>query len=81
MFRNEYFLADYIYKIGNFNVDFINSGFIGDGYTDIYNADWADGINGGTQKDYRISYATSNGGSYTYDFCLIPLVGKWATFK
>ena len=76
MLRNEYFLADYIYKIGNFSVDFISSGFIGEGYNDIFNADWVSGISGMTEYTKpRRNYATEADGKYTYDFCVIPLVG------
>ena len=73
--RNEYFLADYIYKIGNFAVDAVNSSFISEGYTDLFNADWADGIGTNPQKDFRIAYATLADNKYTYDFCITPLVG------
>lgn len=65
-----------MYKIGNFSTDFITTGFIGEGFTDIFNADWDSGIS--TMKDYtdpRHSYATHANGVYTYDFCVIPLVG------
>ena len=65
-----------MYKIGNFSVDFINTGFIGEGYTDVFNADWESGIDGMSEyKDPRVAYATQAGGKYTYDFCVIPLVG------
>ena len=76
MFRNEYFLADYIYKIGNYSVDFISTGFIGEGYTDVFNANWSSGID--TMEGYkegRQSFGTHADGMYTYDFCVIPLVG------
>ena len=73
-FRNEYFLADYIYKIGNFSINFVNSGFLGEGYTDVYNAGW-DSIHDKSAKDVRVSYATHKSAQYTYDFCIIPLVG------
>ena len=73
--RNEFFLADYMYKIGNFAVDYISTGFIGEGYTDLYNADWADGISTKVQQAARILPATKANNMYTYDFCLIPMVG------
>lgn len=73
--RNEYFLADYIYKIGNFAVDAICTGFIGEGYTDLYNADWSDGIDSKSQKDARLFYATTANNTHTFDFCIVPLVG------
>ena len=65
-----------MYKIGNFSVDFISSGFIGEGYNDVFNADWVSGIDG--MNEYtkpRRNYATEADGKYTYDFCVIPLVG------
>ena len=73
--RNEFFVSDYIFKIGNYAVDYITSGFTAEGWTDIYNADWSDGINDKPQKAWRISYATHANSQYTYDFCLIPTGG------
>ena len=73
--RNEFFLADYIYKIGNYAVDYIATGFIGEGYTDIYNADWSDGINDKPQKESRLFCATTAKNTHTFDFCVIPMVG------
>ena len=65
-----------MYKIGNFSVDFISSGFIGEGYTDVFNADWVSGISAMTEYTQpRQNYATHANGKYTYDFCVIPLVG------
>ena len=65
-----------MYKIGNFSVDFISSGFIGEGYTDVFNADWSSGISAMTEYTQpRRNYATHANGKYTYDFCVIPLVG------
>ena len=76
LFRNEYFLADYIYKIGNFSVDYINTGFIGEGYTDVFNANWSSGIDSlPGYKEGRQSFGTHEDGVSTYDFCVIPLVG------
>ena len=65
-----------MYKIGNFSVDYIKTGFIGEGYTDVFNADWSSGIS--TLREYYIprhSFGTLAEGMYTYDFCVIPLVG------
>ena len=65
-----------MYKIGNFNVDFISSGFIGEGYNDVFNADWISGIDTkGPYKENRQSYGTKAEGVITYDFCVIPMVG------
>ena len=65
-----------MYKIGNFSVDFISSGFIGEGYTDVFNADWSSGISAMTEYTQpRRNYATHANGKYMYDFCVIPLVG------
>ena len=74
VFRNEYFLADYMYKIGNFSMDFIETGFIGEGYNDVYNGDWSSGV-ANERKNSRQSYGTNADGVFTYDFCVIPLVG------
>jgi len=36
-FRGEYFLIDYMQKIGNFNTSYIDSAFAIEGYSDVYN--------------------------------------------
>ena len=38
-FRGEYFLSDYITKIGNFDSSMIDTGFYIEGYVDNYNCD------------------------------------------
>ena len=73
-FRNEYFLADYIYKVGNYNIEFIKSGFIGEGYTDIYNANYAQAAQL-AEAAIRKSFGTTVEPNIVYDFCIIPNVG------
>ena len=35
--RNEFFLSDYIYKLANFDLNMIHSGFMIEGYYDTFN--------------------------------------------
>ena len=39
LFRGEFFLTDYIYKIGNFDTSMIGSAFRPEGYFDWFNGD------------------------------------------
>ena len=67
-------MADYIYKIGNYNVEFIKSGFIGEGYTDLYNANQNQAI-ALSEAAIRKRFGTDDGSNIIYDFCIIPNVG------
>ena len=71
-------MADYIYKIGNYNTEFIKSGFIGEGYTDLYNADYAQAkqLN---EAAIRQSFGSPVGSDILYDFCIIPNIGFLGT--
>ena len=71
-------MADYIYKVGNYNIEFIKSGFIGEGYTDIYNANYAQAAQL-TEAAIRKSYGTAVDPNIVYDFCIIPTVGFLGT--
>ena len=76
-FRNEYFLADYIYKIGNFNTEFIKTGFLGEGYTDLYNCNFAqlDTLDDKKRLRQSIGGKEDPQKNVTYDFCIIPSTG------
>ena len=37
LLRHEYFLTDYIYKMGNYDGSLIDTGFFFEGYVDKYN--------------------------------------------
>ena len=67
-------MADYIYKVGNYNIEFIKSGFIGEGYTDIYNANFAQASQM-ADAAIRKSFGTDVDPDIVYDFCIIPNVG------
>ena len=71
-------MADYIYKVGNYNIEFIKSGFIGEGYTDIYNANYAQAAQL-AEAAIRKSYGTAVDPNVVYDFCIIPTVGFLGT--
>ena len=73
-FRNEYFLGDYIFNIGNFNTEFVTTGFVREGYTDLYNANYSQMSVLTELNSVRKSYGTTSGGNITYDFCIIPNV-------
>ena len=40
-YRNEFFLADYLYKLGNYNTDYTVTALSTEGYTDWHMADAA----------------------------------------
>ena len=76
-FRHDFFLADYISKIGNFNQSYLNSVFSTEGYfdgnnygTDVMSTDAAKkGV------DRRRDLATQVGNKFVYEFVLCPNVG------
>ena len=41
LLSNEYHLSDYIYKLGNFNTDYITSAYVSEGYNDFTNCNAA----------------------------------------
>ena len=70
----EYYLADYIQKIGNFSVDAITTCFQPEGYHDIWNMDDQFITNNGI-KPIRLSGSTQNGSKYRYEFEFSPVNG------
>ena len=72
-----YFYADYIQKIGNFNQPFVNTAFVSEGYYDNDNCD-AESITEETLETRRGGYhfsTTSGKKTYRYEFVLIPNLG------
>ena len=80
-FRGEYFLADYIYKYGNFNTSTITSVFNPEGYIDCYNSDKAQLSAGGNSKIVarRKYQAFASGTNQRYEFIICPNIGFLAS--
>ena len=74
-FRNEFFLADYIYKLGNYNTDFTSTALATEGYTDWTMGDAVTIKNGTSTQTIRNrgSHTTSN--KTKIEFTLIPNIG------
>ena len=77
MFRFEYFLSDYIFKIANFDEDYLGSAFNNEGYYDMYNYGktvlkpaTAEAVRTRRRADIR-----KEGTSYVYEFCITPTIG------
>ena len=77
--RNEFFLSDYLYKIGNFDTDYIESAFAGEGYADLWNldAELLFRAKGEKIRDRRLeaAYHDEVNNKLTFDFCIIPNTG------
>ena len=79
-FRNEYFLTDYIVKVGNFNQSFTSSGFNTELYFDGANCSHEDLTNGNNKEKTKYSRRAawglvSTNNTYRYDFSIIPSFG------
>ena len=78
-FRSDFFLCDYINKIGNFNQPYVESAFTVEGYYDNYNYDVVDLMsNTTTVAKRRANYNSkkeNNKNVYTYEFLFIPNLG------
>ena len=76
LFRNEFFLSDYIYKIANFDSAMTESGFITEGYFDHYNMDAAvlKAESGGI-KARREWGRHKEGSTIRYEFAFSPNTG------
>ena len=76
-------LADYIYKIGNYNTDYIMSGFASEGYADILNigksnlASSSTGIAAIIKNRHRGAFDFTESGAKKrrYEFIIIPTIG------
>ena len=81
MFRGEYFLADYIYKYGNFNTSTITSAFNPEGFIDCYNSDKTQLSAGSNAKivQRRKYTASTIGTNQRYEFIICPNIGFLAS--
>ena len=74
-FRGEYFLTDYIYKIGNFDGGMVKSGFNAEGFFDNYNLD-SNEFNSATNIiQMRQSVGYLHAKKRRYEFVITPNVG------
>ena len=78
-FRSDFFLADYINKLGNFNQPYVETAFALEGYYDNYNYDIA-GLSRSTTtiEKRQLCYNTITAGgkkTYLYEFVMIPNIG------
>ena len=74
-FRNEFFLADYIYKLGNYNTDYATTALSTEGYTDWHMADAATVAGSTNMQNIRKRAFEVDGDVTRIDFTLIPNVG------
>ena len=67
-------MSDYIYKLGNFNTDYITSVFVSEGYTDFTNCNAANlvGAEGEKVVQVRERTAIKANSKNRYDFAFIP---------
>ena len=72
MFRGEYFLIDYIDKIGNFGCDALETVFQLEGHSDMYNADTATLQKLSATVKTRRSMGRISGTKIIYDFVFVP---------
>ena len=83
-FRSDFWLSDYIYKIGNFNTQYIQSAFNTEGYYDFYNINTDQLLNNNTVTKRRKSGSKEVGSTTKkdkYEFVLIPNLGFLASPK
>ena len=74
-FSGEYYLSDYIQKIGNFSVDTIATCFQSEGYHDVWNGDDTFLTNNVSVKTLRRTGASLTGTKYRYEFEFSPVNG------
>ena len=74
-FRNEFFLADYIYKLGNYNTDYAATALATEGYTDWHMADALTIQGSSNLQNIRKRAFHVDGETTSIDFTLIPNVG------
>ena len=79
-FRSEFFLADYINKLGNFNQPYVETAFALEGYYDNYNYDistlsTSKAVIDKRQLGYHVNTSTSGKSSHIYEFVMIPNIG------
>ena len=68
-----------MYKIGNFDTDYICSAFAGEGYADLWNLDASQlfAEQGQKIRDRRveIGYHDTGNNKFIFDFCVVPNTG------
>ena len=76
-FSPEYFLADYMLKLGNYNTDYITSAYVTEGYSDFTNCHAASLATNEGQNlvNIRERTAVKASGKSRYDFAFIPDAG------
>ena len=79
-FRSDFFLADYINKLGNFNQPYVETAFGLEGYYDNYNYDiatleTAKSVIEKRQLGYHTKILSSGKKTYIYEFVMIPNIG------
>ena len=79
MFRNEFFLTDYIYKVANFDSRMVESGFIPEGYFDHYNADASELLSQEIVIKRRNYLYHEEGTKRRYEFAFTPAMGFLAS--
>ena len=67
-------MSDYIYKLGNFNTDYITSAFVSEGYCDFINCNAASLATSDGQNIVAVRERTAikAGGKSRYDFAFVP---------
>lgn len=72
--RGEYFLIDYLEKVGNFNSSYVDSIFAVEGYYDLYNfsKEELSGAVGASTNSRRKTHGRLDDKTRTYDFIFIP---------
>ena len=81
-FRGEYFLADYISKIGNFDFEALHSGWQTEGYFYDSHFDGGKDLKGSVWENYvlkRKDCSTVVGSKRRYEFAYIPYAGFLAS--
>ena len=75
MFRGEYFLSDYIYKIGNFDGGMVKTGFNAEGYFDNYNMNCDEFDSAPPLIQLRQSAGFLEANKRRYEFAMSPNIG------
>ena len=75
VFRGEYFLMDYIQKVGNFNTSYIDTVFGLEGYHDLYNMDMNELSVSKSVITKRLHNGHPEGNYIIYDFVFVPNCG------
>ena len=67
-------MSDYIYKLGNFNTDYITSAYVSEGYNDYTNCNAANLASEEGQRLIQVRERTAikANGKARYDFAFIP---------